>query len=482
MNSRRDTLLQLAGGLVLALVAFALRAHDIGRYGLWYDEIFSAEIARMPSLALIERTANDVHPPLYYLLLRAWNLLTGSEVDGTMRLVSAVLDVAGIGATALVAWVVFKRRWVAWFAAVLHATSPYAILYAQELRMYSLLLLTSSLSTAAMFKLKEERHRGWLALYVGATLCALYTHMFAVFLVVAQTAWFSVASRQRTGISRGRWFGLSVALAVAYSPWAWVITRQMLWARGFRDRDDWWIPRPPLKALIGVLHVFLGADWFALAVGGVLLALTAWLLVRWQGEPLLRDQLFGAALVVALPIAGVFVLSYLTTPVFVARFFTEVVPSFWLLLVAPVVLLPRPWMKGLAGAALLVTGLLAVPRTNYEHSFKAPTPYREVVAELAKASPPLVLVDDTGSTQFAWRWYAGLLGGEVPASVAQPMVFKHDEPIAPLPEGTGEVTLLWVSSKPAPEQLAQVGGGVLPLVSSEARGTFQLRRYARPAR
>lgn len=36
----------------------------------WYDEMFSIMLIRMPISELIEKTAKDVHPPLYYLILK----------------------------------------------------------------------------------------------------------------------------------------------------------------------------------------------------------------------------------------------------------------------------------------------------------------------------------------------------------------------------------------------------------------------------
>ena len=49
-------------------VAAALRFFMIARAPLWYDENFTLILARLPFEGMIQATAGDVHPPLWYVL------------------------------------------------------------------------------------------------------------------------------------------------------------------------------------------------------------------------------------------------------------------------------------------------------------------------------------------------------------------------------------------------------------------------------
>src|SRR5450759_539794 len=63
-------------GLIL-LAGTGLRLFRLGAESLWYDETVSVMLAGSPLRELLRHTAGDIHPPGYYLLLRAWLLLSG---------------------------------------------------------------------------------------------------------------------------------------------------------------------------------------------------------------------------------------------------------------------------------------------------------------------------------------------------------------------------------------------------------------------
>ena len=90
----------------------------------------------------------------------------------------------------------FGRR-AAWFAAVLTALNPYISQYAQETRMYSLVVLLSLLATSLFLRaytVDERPARRWPVLFGLALAVALYTHNWALFLGVAMfVAWLGAA-------------------------------------------------------------------------------------------------------------------------------------------------------------------------------------------------------------------------------------------------------------------------------------------------
>jgi mannosyltransferase len=140
LGSRFQLLLILLGGM-------ALRFFRLGADSLWYDETVSTYLAGSPLLELIRHTAGDIHPPLYYVMLRGWLLLMGYG--------SGRADPAGIGlefaagffslafgvALIALAYALARRvadERVAMVAAVAVAVSPYNVWYSQEVRMYTL--------------------------------------------------------------------------------------------------------------------------------------------------------------------------------------------------------------------------------------------------------------------------------------------------------------------------------------------------------
>ncbi len=136
----------------------------------WYDESFSWLVARRPLADLIAATAADVHPPLWYLLVKLVSTIQPIEAA---RLLPCLLSILAL----LAAWLVLQElalpdpaRLLALAAMALSSTQ---IHYAVELRMYSLLTLLSLLQ---LYFLLRRDYRP-LALTTAA---ALYTHNYAI--------------------------------------------------------------------------------------------------------------------------------------------------------------------------------------------------------------------------------------------------------------------------------------------------------------
>ena len=82
-------------GLVLVL-AVVLRAPRLGLEELTTDEAFSWRLATYPPAEIVARTATDVHPPLYYLVLDGWMKVAG-EGPAALRSLSLILGLAAVG-------------------------------------------------------------------------------------------------------------------------------------------------------------------------------------------------------------------------------------------------------------------------------------------------------------------------------------------------------------------------------------------------
>ncbi|SVC57957.1 uncharacterized protein METZ01_LOCUS310811, partial [marine metagenome] len=123
----------VVGGLVLRFVPAS---------PMWLDEAISASLAeeaRRGWSPLVEALRHDGHPPLYYVLLAIWTTVLG-DGDVAVRSFSGVLGVVSLP----LVWMVARRhldRTGALLALGVMASSPFAIRYATEARMYLLLLV-----------------------------------------------------------------------------------------------------------------------------------------------------------------------------------------------------------------------------------------------------------------------------------------------------------------------------------------------------
>ena len=149
----------------ILLLALGLRFYQLDAQSFWNDEGNSARLSERSLALIVEGTASDIHPPLYYLLLRGWRELLGDSEFG-LRSFSAfvgVLTVAGVMAIGLAIW---RKKWqVAALAGLLTAVNPALIYYSQETRMYALLAFWGVLSTwLFVLATAQKRAGGWPAL------------------------------------------------------------------------------------------------------------------------------------------------------------------------------------------------------------------------------------------------------------------------------------------------------------------------------
>jgi hypothetical protein len=156
---------------------------------MWLDEALTVNISSLPLSQLHGALMRDGAPPLYYFLLHFWMKVFGTSNLGA-RSLSGVISVA----TLPFVWLAGKRlggRAVAAGATVLVSTSPFAIYYGTEARMYSLVAL---LTAAGFLALDSALRRPSARNLIGTALCTgllLYTHYWALYLVAVTGAWLA---------------------------------------------------------------------------------------------------------------------------------------------------------------------------------------------------------------------------------------------------------------------------------------------------
>ncbi len=171
----------------LVLVGVVLRFWTTS--DLWLDEALTVDIARQPLSQLHHLLLHDGAPPLFYVLLHWWMGWFGSS-DLAVRSLPGLLSVA----TMPFVWVAGRRlggRMVAAAALVLVATSPFAVRYATETRMYSLVGLLAAAGIVALQRVLDRPRPGNLVATGGCAALLLYSHYWAVYLVGVTGLWLA---------------------------------------------------------------------------------------------------------------------------------------------------------------------------------------------------------------------------------------------------------------------------------------------------
>ncbi|MFA9563622.1 MAG: glycosyltransferase family 39 protein [Acidimicrobiales bacterium] len=224
-----------------ALVGLVLRFYP--DTPLWLDEALSVNIARLPVGEIPAALRLDGHPPLYYVLLHGWMSVFG-ESDAAVRAMPALFSVL----TVPLLWWVLRPRGarVAWVAAGLLAASPFAIRYATEARMYSLVML---LVVAGWWAVERSIERPSIARLAGVAVCTgllLLTHYWSMFLLAAVGIVLLWAALRRGVTAAWKVIAAMVVGGLAFLPWVPSFLTQLQhtgtpWGEASRPADVVWL-------------------------------------------------------------------------------------------------------------------------------------------------------------------------------------------------------------------------------------------------
>lgn len=175
--------------LLVILLASAIRLYDPIFRSLWGDEGHSLYNALNISGNSLKNAINsllmDTHLPSYFVALSVWINIFGIS-EYALRSLSVIFGILCVAIFYLFARELFEVK-VALVSTFLLALSPLAVMHSQEIRMYSLLLLSCLLSSYFFWKLLSGK-TGFLNIlgYITFTALLLLTHIFSVLVVLSQ--------------------------------------------------------------------------------------------------------------------------------------------------------------------------------------------------------------------------------------------------------------------------------------------------------
>jgi len=403
---------------LLILLAFGLRLYRLEVKNLWQDEGLSAYRASQSLPFILSNTiliqgypTHDTQPPLYFILLHVVFRLAGrSEFSG--RFLSLFFSVLTVPLIYIVGKRLFGQAAGIW-ASSLAAFSPLYLWYAQELRMYSLLVFFGLLSFYTMLrglgvgKGSPEISRRWLAFYILVTGAMVYTHYTGFFLLLFEILILltvGLLRRQRTLLCL---FALVLLVSLPLLPFAMhrLLTESV--ERGYRFVPLFIILRDLWNSFsLGIsvdMKEVLWLDLFFLA----LFLLGCAMLDQGSSRARLGKSLLLLGYLF-LPILTLYALSYIKAMYMGVRHLIIVSPAYYLGLGVGLDSLRRRLFLLLPPVAILLLGGLSYSTYNYyfdERYMK--DDFRSMVRYIEEYSKPgdLIVFNDAVISH-TWEYYA----------------------------------------------------------------------------
>ncbi len=219
--------------VAISLIYVLLRFWNLTDSCLWFDEIFSVHAATHTWNDLFGFVAQDlIHPPFFYVLLKLW-ISIGGESLFWLRFFPVFFS-----CLALIPFYRLCRRLKLNYSSIALALLIFAvngclIKYAQEVRMYAVLLCLSLFSLWLFVRYLDLGKSFWILTIVNIFL--VHTHYFGWFVVLSEVV--AIAILQRIKIGRIL-IMLGINLAV-FAPWALTVIRASETNAGLAQNIGW---------------------------------------------------------------------------------------------------------------------------------------------------------------------------------------------------------------------------------------------------
>jgi mannosyltransferase len=370
--------------LVLMCIPVALSWYIFAGQSLRLDEAQSLWQSGRSVNYIFTLVAQDVHVPLYHILLHFWRIAFGNTVV-VARMMSLLFYVISIPALYMLGKLAYNRR-VGLFAAFLFSISPFMNWYGNEIRMYTLFTFFVILNQYFFIKIiksqgqtKDKSDTTW-ALYTLTAILGVFSHYFFFLNLASQAVFYLVQRRLFPEGSFKRFVYALLIVGALFLPWGLYVLH--LGQAGNQE---------PLLAVPTSINLFSTVSQFVFGfqndnINTILLSLWpvtilfAFLGLRNRAgkASLPQTQYFLITLLVSITIA--FVGSFIIAPVFVSRYLIFTVPSLYLLL-ASMFESYTPQVAQLAryGIAAIMIVTLAIeiisPTTPVKENYEEATAY-----------------------------------------------------------------------------------------------------------
>ncbi|MET3175376.1 UNVERIFIED_ORG: mannosyltransferase [Arthrobacter sp. UYCu721] len=373
----------------IGLLAFCVAFVGSWIPSFWDDEIATISAAgRNPAeLVMLLQSVDAVHG-LYYFLMHAWTSVFGfSEV--AMRAPSAMaVGLACAGTVVLGRKLGSDALGVA--SGLVLAVLPRMVWAGTEARQSAFTaLLAVALTYLLVRAWKSNRVIDWV-LYGLCAVLGVWMFMFFVLAVVSHAVAAILLRRRQLAT-----MAACAAAGAAALPF-------LLLTMGQKAQVDWIENRSLAQTIstAAVKQYFYGEDrptgnlppnWilaFVALLGVIETALIVWGLWASRRTPARRPLLVLCLAGVAVPIAGLMLVSIVAQPVYVARYLTFTAPAFALLVGLGIVSIPArlPWLRYIAMIAVVAVSL--VPQLTIKSLVNEPPDTERKISDLVASEAP----------------------------------------------------------------------------------------------
>ena len=330
--------------VAVTIYLFHLNYIRIFEENLWGDEAFTANTIGMNIPDLIQKTALDVHPPLYYLVLKFFCAIFGHSAT-IMHTFSLIPLVIMLVFALTIGWKEFGYGY-AILSIVFLTIADCSVRFNVEVRMYTLAAMLVFFSYIMLYRILvfDGKLRDYMAFFVFS-IAAAYTHYYALIAVTFYYIFLLAIAIFKNREQLKCIIMICILAIISYLPWLGILIQS------FKSRiNNYWIAEnSSYGECFNYLtsNVFDGLIWGLLILAVIIAFLyetgicvvskvttNEWKVGFYKGFKLTDKLLFALAgfLSVIGTMAVGIIVSDVFSPFFVTRYIYVVAPVAWLLI------------------------------------------------------------------------------------------------------------------------------------------------------
>lgn len=202
--------------IVIIVIGMIYLSLSVLNNNIWFDEAYSVGLANHNIVDLCKIAAHDVHPVLYYIILRIFVVIFSKSMI-VYRIVSLIpMYILLIFGYTHISKEFGKK--VGIYFSFLMSFTPILVHYSTQIRMYSWAMLFVTLTAFYAYKvIKYKDTKSWVVFSIFGVLSA-YTHYYALFTIAIINVEMLVYILKKDKNSIKNWRKYAIIQIVAYLP------------------------------------------------------------------------------------------------------------------------------------------------------------------------------------------------------------------------------------------------------------------------
>jgi len=308
---------------------------------LWVDEAFTLKLIERTYREIINITAIDVHPPIYYLILKFF--INGIRLifnDISVIIISKIFSIIPYIILPIILYNKLKNNYEKNIIGLFLVSIIYILSFGVEIRMYSWAMVFV-VSTYIFFHeiIYNEKISDWIMFVISGILAA-YTHYFAgvsiICLYILLLIWGLVKNKK---ILR-KWIIAVITSIILYLPWLIVFIKQVI-----QVKEEYWIEEIVFETIVGYIDfLFNNNNYLYYSTVIISLLLIKHIIIDKNFNKKIFYLLSGLMTLIGTVIIGI-VVSNMIRPVFVSRYMFPAIPCFYMGIAMAIYVLKKKYIK-----------------------------------------------------------------------------------------------------------------------------------------